>query len=145
MNVSPTVKVSLTVALFLLLVVLSAFFVKRMFFTPPIEATIHNESSNVTQVIQVNVVNASGEQGVAKKAMDYLRHRGFDVIEISNSSEQQTTSEVLDRVGDSIMVHQVAYAMGISSSHISTELDTNMYLHATILIGTDYPALKPFK
>jgi len=77
--------------------------------------------------------------------MDYLRHRGFDVVEISNSTDSRTTTEVIDRVGDSVMIHQVAYAIGINNRHIITDIDSNLYLHCTVLIGSDYNSLKPFK
>lgn len=140
-----TLRLVFMLLLFVLVVLMGAFLIKRVFFSPPIVSTIQLPNSTSERVIQINVVNATKQIGVAKQVMDYMRKRGFDVIELSNANELQDRSCVLNRTGDSLIANQVAYALGISNQHINTEIDSTMYLDCTILLGNDYSALKPFK
>lgn len=128
-------------------IVLGYSFVKRIFFSPPIDARVQADNMKVgkEEVIQVNVMNATVMQGAAKKTMEYLRRRGFDVVEVDNYGNIEARSLVIDRVGDSLSAHKVAYAMGIAEKFIRTNIDSSLYLHCSVVIGNDYEQLKPFQ
>lgn len=121
-------------------------FIDRVFISPPISASLPEElRSNKQEVIQVNILNASGEVGLASKAKEFLRVRGFDVVEIGNHKALLENSAVIDRLGDIGSTYKVAYAMGINDSLITTQIDSSMFLRSTIIIGKDFALLKPYK
>ena len=78
---------------------------------------------SVTNAIQVNVLNACGEDGLASQARRYLRARGFDVVEIGNYKETIEKSRVVDRLGDIRSAQKLAYTMGIEDSLIHRDID----------------------
>jgi len=120
-------------------------FVMRMS-APPIDAKIESDivKSTVEEVIQVNVLNGCGVPGLAGKAQQYLRSRGFDVVEIGNTETVIEKSQVIDRVGDQISAMKVAYALGLADSTVTSNIDSSLFLRATIVIGNDYKELNPF-
>lgn len=141
----------LTVAILCLLAVvfvMGYFLLDRFVLTPPIDATIESTDMLVRagEQIQVNVMNGCGEDGVARQTMDYLRARGFDVVEITNYDHFAVErSFLIDRVGDTLSAHKVAYALGIPDSLIVEERDSTLYLRSSIVLGNDYAILKPFQ
>ncbi len=118
----------------------------RYLIAPPIESQLDAETPKFSaeEAIQVQVLNACGVSGLAAKARDYLRKRGFDVVEIGNYKEYCDTSFVIDRVGDIKSARKTAYAMGINENSITTDIDSSMYLRCAVVIGKDYKTLKPF-
>ena len=96
--------------------------------------------------IQINVLNGCGDQGVARRAMNYLRAYGFDVVEIDNYSRFSVQrSFVIDCVGDSISAAKTAKALGIADSLRIVRIDSTLYVRASVVIGGDYRSLKPFQ
>mgnify|MGYP001158031941 CR=1 FL=1 len=131
----------------LIVTIMATSFILRVAVTPPVSATIDSsiEKSNRQEVIQVNILNACGVKGLASKAKEFLRARGFDVVEIGNSDLLTNNSQVIDRLGDGKSAKQVAYALGIRDTMITSIIDSNMFLRATIVIGNDFQELKPFR
>jgi len=121
-------------------------FINRVIISPPVQAEIDN-GANTSQndvVIQVNVLNACGETGLAAKVMEFLRLRGFDVVEIGNYPKKEEKSFVLDRLGDVRSARKVAYAIGVPDSLVVSALDSTLFVRSTVVIGKDFPLLKPF-
>jgi hypothetical protein len=120
-------------------------FMFRMVISPPVDASLSEEQQvGFEKVIQVSVLNACGEKGIASKTRDYLRKRGFDVVEIGNYSEKLDSSIVFDRLGDLKSSNKTAYAMGIPSKNIIQEVDSSLFLRCTIVLGSDFKKLDPF-
>lgn len=101
--------------------------------------------NTATEVIQINILNASGIKGIASTAKDYLRSKGFDVVEIGNYIKQVDNSFILDRVGDSSSAAKVAFAIGISDTLVKVKIDSTLFVRNSIILGKDYSKLKPFK
>lgn len=122
-------------------------FVYRVFVSPPIEFAIDKNIKKATQqeVIQVNILNATDTSGIAMKVKQYLRSRGFDVVEIGNYKEKSDESFFIDRLGDINSAQKIAYALGIDESKYKTEIDSNLFLRVTVVLGNDFRKLKPFK
>jgi len=98
------------------------------------------------RAIQLDVLNGSGETGLAQRMTDYLRARGFDVVEMGNyktSDVEETT--VLDRVGNIEAAQQVAAAIGIPEERVQQQLDKSLYLDVSVVIGKDFQRLKAFQ
>ena len=140
------VQILLVVAAILVLV-LGYAFVHRVFIAPPVDAAVERQDDMVRagQKIQVNVLNSASTKGLARRVMDYLRARGFDVVEIGNAQAAQPHSAVIDRVNDSLSARKVAFALGIPDSCIRREENRDLFLDVTVVIGDDYELLKPWR
>ncbi len=110
--------------------------------SPPVVPLVNEDDPR--SVIQVDVVNASGRQGAGRTTLRFLRSRGFDVVEISSSADRPKRSAILDRMGDRVSAHKIAAAMGIADSCITTEIDSMLFVRATIVLGADIDELEPF-
>lgn len=88
--------------------------------------------------VRVEVLNAAGVAGLARRATEQLRDRGFDVVYIGNAgSFEQDSSVVVARTADVDAAHQVARALGIDS--VVVEPDAQLYVEATVRLGTNWP------
>ncbi|MFM7544553.1 MAG: LytR C-terminal domain-containing protein [Ignavibacteria bacterium] len=121
--------------------------IDKAFLNPPVSAIVPIEKRRTVSdvYIQINIINATGMQGLAKKAMNYFRDRGFDVVEISTSDSLERTSYVIDHLSDTISARNVAFALGLTDSSVRHDYDTNLYLRASVVLGKNYHTLKPFK
>jgi hypothetical protein len=142
-----TVKILLLSIMGIVTLYLLYILIDKVFLPPPVTAIVPiDKRRTVSDVyIQLNVINASGQQGIAKKTMNYYRERGFDVVEISTADTLSNISYVIDHLSDTVSARNVAYAIGLSDSTIKHDYDTTLYLRASVVIGTDYFKLKPFQ
>ena len=95
-------------------------------------------------IVQVEVRNASGVPGVARRATLYLRQQGFDVVEVTSSSTTSKQSTVIDRVGDAETARRVAAALGLTEGDVRLEERPDLMLDVTVELGEDHSRLKPF-
>lgn len=110
-------------------------------FTP---RTTPTRSDEQMARVQVEVLNAAGADGLAGRTTDYLRRRGFDVVEIGNAAGRDTTT-VLVRSGTALDARHVAQALGLGDDRVVTGGPTTDYsLDVTLFVGADYPSLAPF-
>jgi hypothetical protein len=129
-------------ALALLVLVLAYSFASRMIFRPPVDPA--RSGSTTPGTIQLDVLNGCGAPGAGTSATAYLRARGFDVVEYRNyRSFDVRESLVIDRVGNRENAEKVAYALGIKKGNIIQQINQDYYVDVSVLIGRDYPALKP--
>lgn len=125
------------VALGGIVVVFGVALVQR-FLHPPVRSTIERSSgSQQPIVIQCEIVNASGKNGLARSVMNYLRERGFDVVDASTGPVAGQPSYVLDRVGNRQAALNIARALGIADTLVRSEIDSMLFLHATVVLGID--------
>ena len=87
---------------------------------------------------QIEVLNGSWRDGMARAALDQLRAAGFDVVSIGTLTlaAPADTSVVLDRVGNPELARAVAQRLGIRQ--IRSEPDSIALVDVTVLIGTDW-------
>lgn len=109
---------------------------------PPVSPLVNEDDPRST--IQVDVVNASGRQGAGRHTLEFLRERGFDVVEISSIGDRPKHSQVIDRMGDKASARKIANALGIADTLIVTEIDSMRFVRATIMLGSDIDKLEPF-
>ncbi|MCS6809204.1 MAG: LytR C-terminal domain-containing protein [Bacteroidota bacterium] len=141
-----TIVVSVVILIAFALLVLAAVLHKNL--TTTIDPYIEQSDDLVRQgdQIQVNLLNGCGDQGVARRMMNYLRACGFDVVEIDNYSRFSVQrSFVIDRVGDSVSAMKIARALGIADSLRVLRIDSSLYVRASVVIGKDYRLLRPFQ
>jgi hypothetical protein len=92
--------------------------------------------------IKVEVLNASGQRGLARRATFALRDAGFDVVRRCDPERRDSTL-VLARSGNDGWAALVARALG--GARVESRPDTSRYLDVTVLLGADWrPPTKPF-
>ena len=93
--------------------------------------------------ITVEVLNASGQRGLARRATFALRDAGFDVVRFDNATENRDSTLVLSRSGKDDWAQLVARALG--GARVESRPDSSRYLDITVLLGADWrPPAKPF-
>jgi len=98
------------------------------------------------KTIQIEVLNGTGEPNVAKIFTDYLRGKGVDVVEIGNyKSSDIVQTIIIDRRGNDKTVKKLAAILGVTERNITQQLNDNLLLDATVLIGKDFGKLKPYE
>jgi hypothetical protein len=119
-------------------------FVNRAFIDPPVKP--ETVQGGKTRTIQLDVLNGSGVPKLSQKFTDYLRARGFDVLEMGNYRDSKIeNTRVIDRAGHLETAQQVAEALGVPKTGVAQQIDRNAYLDVTVVIGQDFRLLKPFK
>jgi hypothetical protein len=94
--------------------------------------------------IRVQVLNATTTRGLARRATDVLRDKGFDVVDVGTSRQQSDSTVVLDLSGHPDWARRVAAAMG--GAQILARPDSSRYLDVTVLIGANWrPPSHPFQ
>jgi hypothetical protein len=128
----------------LIVIVLVYSFVDRVFIDPPVSAETNRGGKSHT--IQLDVLNGSGTPRLGQRFTDYLRARGFDVVEMGNYKESGIElTRVIDRAGDLAAARQVAEALGVPKERVIQQVDKNVYLDVSVVIGKDFKSLKPLK
>jgi hypothetical protein len=93
--------------------------------------------------VRVEVLNATTVRGLGRRATFYLRDRGFDVVAVGTSRQQQDGVVVLDRSGHPDWARRVAHAMG--GGRVEARPDTSRYLDVTVVVGGAWrPPAEPF-
>jgi hypothetical protein len=94
--------------------------------------------------VRVQVLNATATRGLAQRATEVLRDKGFDVVEIGNNRERFDSTMVLDRSSHPDWARRVAAAMG--GATVVTRPDSSRYLDITVLVGATWrPPAEPFR
>lgn len=88
--------------------------------------------------IRVEVLNAAGVSGLARRVTERLRDAGFDVVFYGNAGAdtRRDSTTILDRGGDPAAVAAVADELGVT--RVESAVDTTLYLEATVVIAEDW-------
>ncbi len=125
----------------LLVVLLVSLFTRIIF--PRIVTERDSESSDlISEIIQIEVLNGCGVNGIANNFTSLLRTNGFDVVETGNFENFDVEkSMVISRSGAMKHAYQIARVLGIEEVHVLREESDDYYLDASIVIGADYESL----
>jgi hypothetical protein len=85
---------------------------------------------------RVDVRNATARAGLAADVTGRLRDAGFDVVHYGNADSSPDSSAVIDRIGNPDIARAVANELGIE--RIRTDVDSSLYLDATVILGVDF-------
>lgn len=95
------------------------------------------------QRIVVEVLNASGVPGQARRATFLLRDRGFDVVGWGNDKERRPVTLIVDHTGRPEAAERLARILGGAS--IERAGPSSRYLDLTVRLGSAWrPAAQPF-
>ena len=112
-------------------------------FSNPAEPSVPDDARAPEGVrIKVEVFNATRTRGLARKATDFLRDRGFDVVGSGTDTEPRAKTVVYDRSSHPQWARLVGRAM---NAPVVSRPDSSRYLDVTVLIGADWrPPPLPF-
>jgi calcineurin-like phosphoesterase len=85
--------------------------------------------------VVVEVLNASGRDGLARRVTRELRSRGLDVVSFGNEPGTDSTLVILRR-GDGGAADAVRGALG--QGIVRAELDSLRRVDVTVVLGTDF-------
>ncbi|MCL5268451.1 MAG: LytR C-terminal domain-containing protein [Bacteroidetes bacterium] len=138
--------IAVQVLVFLFAAVLLYSLIEHLLVHPPVltERADLKAPTRIEQQIQISVRNECGADGVAMDFTNYLRERGFDVVETTNGSIfNRAVTTVVDAAGNLQNAMRVAEALGVSKKNVITKPDPHAYVDVEVLIGEDYHKLKP--
>ena len=143
-NISPRSDLFINISILVLsvLVIFLAYSLvknlKSIFYTSPDEKGDKKE----TKIIQVEVLNGCGVNGVADRVTEFLRAEDFDVVNIGNyRSFDIDNSIVIDRTGKMENAKRVAKVLGIDSTGVIQQISDDYFLDVTLIIGKDFNQL----
>ena len=112
-------------------------------FSSPSDAAVPDDARAPEGVrIKVEVLNATKTRGLARKATDFLRDRGFDVVGSGNDTQPRAKTVVYDRSAHADWARLVARAI---NAPVVSRPDSSRYLDVTVVIGADWrPPPLPF-
>ncbi len=108
----------------------------------------HQESAQGTveapaERVRVEVLNATKVHGLARRATQYLRDKGFDVVASGTAREQRDSTLVIDRTNHPVWAGRVARAF--NGARVQLSPDTSRYVDITVLLGATWrPPTEPF-
>jgi hypothetical protein len=116
-------------------------FIHHTFVSPPVDSS--KEGVNPGEVIQIDLLNGCGIPGAASKVTNYLRARGYDVVEMKNYKTFDVRETlIIDRAGNLDVARKVAYALGVNEKNIIQQLNHDYFVDVSVVVGKDYESLK---
>ena len=105
-----------------------------------------NPGELVGDIIQVEVRNGCGVSGLAGEMTQFLRDKGFDVVEVGDlAAYNQDYTVVYDRIGNLDSARKLAQTIGVAEDRVIQDIRLDEYLDASVIIGKDYESLTPFE
>ncbi|MEO0198455.1 MAG: LytR C-terminal domain-containing protein [candidate division WOR-3 bacterium] len=92
---------------------------------------------NVNPNIRIEVINASGVKGLARKVTVLLREEGFDVIYYAHIDSTIEKTVVVER-SDSSLTHARHLAKWLGVKEVALEWDFDKISDCSLVIGTDF-------
>lgn len=125
-----------------LLIVLVAALFTRIIYPRIFNERVELQSELISQIIQIEVLNGCGVDGIANAYTGLLRANGFDVVETGNfeTFDLQETI-IISRSGVMDNAYRVANALGVSEQNVIRESSPDFYLDVSVIIGHDFEQL----
>ncbi|MBD3617607.1 MAG: LytR C-terminal domain-containing protein [Gracilimonas sp.] len=125
-----------------LLIVLVAALFTRIIYPRIFNERVELQSELISQIIQIEVLNGCGVDGIANAYTGLLRSNGFDVVETGNfeTFDLQETI-IISRSGVMDNAYRVANALGVSEQNVIRESSPDFYLDVSVIIGHDFEQL----
>lgn len=99
-----------------------------------------------TDIIQVEVLNGCGVNGIGERFTDYLRDNKYDVIHTGNYiSFNVDKTLVIDRRGNMENAKAVARTLGVPQESVIQQMNDDYFLDVSVIIGKDFHELLPLK
>ncbi len=135
------------IGLVLLVDLVLLFFVVKRCTEPRItteKPVVQQEEPN--RILQIEVLNGCGVNGLAARFTDFLRQAGFDVIKTDNyESHNVDKTLIIDRRGNVKNALKIADALGLDRQRVLQEINAAYQIDATVILGRDFRTLGAWK
>jgi hypothetical protein len=95
---------------------------------------IYKKNANM----RVEVLNGCGVDRLAIKVTNILRKKGFNVVQVGNTKNQDFEETVVMERSNEKMVNANYFAKQIGCQNIDKDVDPALYIEITLIIGQDY-------
>jgi hypothetical protein len=96
--------------------------------------------------LEVEVLDGAGSMRAAQQMTNILRAQGYDVVEMKrNNGEVEDRTFIFDRSGNLDAARKLATVLGVPLDKVFQKIDRTLYVDITVVLGKDYPRLKPFQ
>ncbi len=130
------------IVLLLVVAYLAYSFVLRLTVAPSLDPARDGDPKG--KPIQLDVINGCGTAKVGTRFTQYLRDRGYDVVEVRNYHRFDVRHTiVVARTANLRNAEKVATALGIEAPHIVQQINPDYFVDVSVLIGMDHQSLKP--
>ncbi len=134
---------NILIGVFLLLDILLILFIVRQCAKPKIEEIIVQEPP---RIIQLEILNGCGVDGLASKYTDFLRAQGFDVVKTGDYETYNVEETVvIDRRDNETNAMKVVEAMGLTNERLLKAVNEAYLLDVSVVLGRDFRSLSSWK
>ncbi|KPL10288.1 hypothetical protein AMJ71_03590 [candidate division TA06 bacterium SM1_40] len=88
--------------------------------------------------MRVEVLNGSGQDGMARRVAGILRGRGFDVVAIGNAERPDFEKTVVVERLSPDLLHARRLARTIGCPRVVQDIDSLRYIDVTLIVGRDF-------
>ncbi len=90
------------------------------------------------EILRVEVLNGTNQNGLAKKTSQYLKDNKLDVIIISNAKfDTIAETMIIDRLKENCAYGKYV-AKKLNCNNVMSDIDSSLYIDVTVIIGNDY-------
>ena len=123
------------IIVYVLIVLLGIFLVSLvLMLTKEDPQEIYKKNANM----RVEGLNGCGVDRLAIKVTNILRKKGFNVVQVGNTKNQDFEETVVMERSDENMVNANYFAKQIGCRNIDKDVDPALYIEITLIIGQDY-------
>jgi LytR cell envelope-related transcriptional attenuator len=109
----------------------------------PTRATVDGAIAPAGDHIRIEVLNASKVHGLARRATQYLRDAGYDVVSAGTTTPVRDSVLIIDRTQHPSWAGRIAREF--DGARVESHPDSSRYVDITVLIGATWrPPTKPF-
>jgi hypothetical protein len=87
---------------------------------------------------RIELQNGTPTQGLAVTTQTYLANLGYNVVQVGDSENTYDKSVILDYLGSYSSTLQLASALGLPTTAISTTADAESKVDVLVILGADY-------
>jgi hypothetical protein len=87
---------------------------------------------------RIGLQNGTQTKGLATAAHDYLEGQGYNIVIAPDAKTPYDQSVILDYRGDNEFAQELATALGLPASAISTTYGANVRYDVLVILGSDY-------
>lgn len=96
-------------------------------------------AENKVQDFRIEILNGTGQSGLASKAADVLRQRGIDVLDVSNADHFTYSETIL--IGRKSGRDLAALGRSLGCDNVIEQLVDDSLVDATLILGADFDEL----
>ena len=99
----------------------------------------HAGAHEIPQGLRIEVLNGTGQKGLAQKVARSLMERGVDVLKVGNADHFDYRESIISVRSPNTKIVALARAMGCGN--VVEQLKEDSFVDATLTIGADYSSL----